>query len=606
MKKILSALICLMMIGQCAIFVSAASFTDVPATAYFYEAVKWAVAEGITAGKTETTFAPNETCTRAQAVSFIWRAKGCPEPAGTQNPFTDVKESHYFYKAVLWAVENGINAGMTPTTFGPNQNCTRGQIVTFLWNTEGKPIVSAENPFTDVKESHYFYNAVLWAVENNITAGMSETKFAPNNKCTRGQIVCFLERCYKNVLEIVTQPEDFYMEFSEADATFTVEIAGGKPGYYYDWYVEGEKKATHGATDATSDSFTYHVTDYDFDNVQGSYLDVVCCVTDITGKQVISNTAKLFAKEVTKPLEITKQPEDVLMEYVEGDAEFTVEIEGGRGGYIYEWYVEGEKMGTYSSSYTTDSFSYYVNSHTFDDVKGNCLVVICRVTDAEGTTVSTNTAKLYKADVVIAPLTIKSQPKNYQMTSSMEEAKFSIVVEGGAGAYLYEWSVVMDGEVKQVIEKDVTSNTIDNLYYEFSDYDFDIYRDIEVFCVVTDKEGNKVTSDIAVLYSKSSASPLAIKTQPVNYQMSSSMEMATFTVEVDGGARSYLYEWSIVRDGTVFKTFSYGVTSDSSNTFSYEFSDYDFDYYRDIEVFCVITDAKGDNVTTNTVAVLQK
>ena len=194
-------MLCLIILGQCLpITVGAyAGFDDVAEDAYYASAVEWAVAEGITAGITPTAFGPNRTCTRGQAVSFIWRAKGCPEPVGNENPFTDVKESDYFYKPVLWAVENGITAGMTPTTFGPNKDCTRGQIVTFLWNTEGKQVMSAENPFTDVKESHYFYNAVLWAVEKNITAGMTPTTFGPNLKCTRAQIVCFLERCYKTV-----------------------------------------------------------------------------------------------------------------------------------------------------------------------------------------------------------------------------------------------------------------------------------------------------------------------------------------------------------------------------------------------------------------------
>lgn len=172
-------------------------FTDVKSGAYYYDAVLWAVENKITAGTTATTFAPNDTCTRGQIVSFLWRAKGKPEPTSTVNPFTDVKEGDYFYKAVLWAVENGITSGTSATTFSPNAGCTRGQVAAFLWRAEGKQAPSSDsNPFTDVKPGAYYYNAVLWAVENKITAGTSATTFSPDATCTRGQIVSFLYRTY--------------------------------------------------------------------------------------------------------------------------------------------------------------------------------------------------------------------------------------------------------------------------------------------------------------------------------------------------------------------------------------------------------------------------
>ena len=392
MKKLLSLVICLIMAAQCATFVLAADFTDVPTTAYFYDAVEWAVAKGVTAGKTETTFAPNESCTRAQAVSFMYRAAGKPAVDGTVQPFTDVKPADYFATPVQWALENSITAGVTADKFGPNNPCTRGQIVSFLYRAAGSPeIGEVENPFKDVKDSDYFYNAVLWAVKNGITAGMSADKFAPNNKCTRGQIVCFLERYYNKgaELEIVTQPADFYMEYSEVDATFTIEIQGGEPNYYYDWYVEGEKKATHGATDATSDSFTYHVTDYDFDNVQGSYLDVVCYVTDITGKQVASQTAKLFAKEVTKPLAFKVDPVDYQMTSSMEEATFTVEITGGVPNYYYDWYIykdnDETKVSHGATSATSDTLTFVVSDYDFDDYRE--ISVRCIVTDIEGNSI---------------------------------------------------------------------------------------------------------------------------------------------------------------------------------------------------------------------------
>ena len=128
-------------------------------------------------------------------MTFLWRAAGTPEPAGTKNPFQDVKADQYYYKAVLWAVENGVTAGTSTTKFSPNTTCTRGQIVTFLYRFAEKPAVSgAANPFKDVAAGQYYYEAVLWAVENGVTAGTSSTKFSPNAVCTRAQVVTFLYR----------------------------------------------------------------------------------------------------------------------------------------------------------------------------------------------------------------------------------------------------------------------------------------------------------------------------------------------------------------------------------------------------------------------------
>ena len=169
-------------------------FTDVKKSDYYYDAVIWAVENGITAGTSATKFSPNATCTRGQVVTFLWRAAGQPEPNTKVNPFSDVKSSDYFYKAVLWAVENGITAGTRAAKFSPNAACTRAQVATFLWRAEGEPDASGTNPFSDVKSSEYYYKAVLWAVENGITAGTSATKFSPNAACTRGQIVTFLYR----------------------------------------------------------------------------------------------------------------------------------------------------------------------------------------------------------------------------------------------------------------------------------------------------------------------------------------------------------------------------------------------------------------------------
>jgi len=170
------------------------SFKDVKKSDFFYTPVQWAVANGVTTGTSKTTFGPEESCIRAQAVTFLWRAAGQPTVKNAKNPFADVKKSDYYYKAVLWAAESGVTSGTSATKFSPNDVCTRGQIVTFLWRAQSGKKVSASNPFKDVKKSDFYYNAVLWAVKNGVTTGTSKTTFGPSENCTRGQIVTFLYR----------------------------------------------------------------------------------------------------------------------------------------------------------------------------------------------------------------------------------------------------------------------------------------------------------------------------------------------------------------------------------------------------------------------------
>ncbi len=173
-------------------------FVDVREGEYYYDAVLWAVGNGITAGTSATTFSPEVGCTRAQVVTFLWRTAGQPEPASSVNPFVDVRAGEYYYKAVLWAVEQEITNGTSATTFSPDATCTRAQIVTFLWRFEGQnEPTSTANPFTDVQSGAYFGKAVLWAVENGITNGTSATTFSPDATCTRAQVVTFLYRDVK-------------------------------------------------------------------------------------------------------------------------------------------------------------------------------------------------------------------------------------------------------------------------------------------------------------------------------------------------------------------------------------------------------------------------
>ena len=172
-------------------------FTDVHAEDYYYDAVLWAAQEGVTGGTSDTLFAPNAGCTRAQAVTFLWRAAGSPEPKSAAMPFTDVPAGSYFEKAVLWAVENGITKGTSDTTFSPDASCTRAQIVTFLWRAGGSPAVSGNSAFSDVASDAYYAAAVAWAEKNGVTGGIGGGLFGSGDTCTRAQIVTFLYRAMK-------------------------------------------------------------------------------------------------------------------------------------------------------------------------------------------------------------------------------------------------------------------------------------------------------------------------------------------------------------------------------------------------------------------------
>ena len=169
-------------------------FVDVPEGSYYEEAVNWAVEKGITTGTDATHFSPNGICTRAQAVTFLWRAAGSPAAKSAVMPFTDVKAGSYYYDAVLWAVENGITKGTSDTMFSPDATCSRAQIVTFLWRSQKSPAAGTANPFTDVKASAYYADAVLWAVKEDVTKGTTNTTFSPDANCTRAQIVTFIWR----------------------------------------------------------------------------------------------------------------------------------------------------------------------------------------------------------------------------------------------------------------------------------------------------------------------------------------------------------------------------------------------------------------------------
>jgi len=231
MKRICSLLLTVAMIVTFCVAlwspVSAAQFTDVRTSDYYNDAVNWAVKNGITAGTSATTFGPNVNCTRAQVVTFLWRANGSPRVTASANPFIDVRVTDYFYQPVLWAVANGITAGTTANTFDPNKICTRAQVVTFLWRNEGSPaLINTSSRFRDVTTADYYNIPVQWAVANKITAGTSTNYFSPNANCTRAQVVTFLYKAKDGAT--IIQPENDSKKAYEPIITNTVKMLKGQ------------------------------------------------------------------------------------------------------------------------------------------------------------------------------------------------------------------------------------------------------------------------------------------------------------------------------------------------------------------------------------------
>ena len=230
-------------------------FDDVPSGKYYYEPVMWGAENNIVNGLTETTFGPSVECTRAQIVTFLWRAAGEPKAENKDNPFKDVSEGKYHYDAVLWAVEEGITSGYTATEFAPNATCTRGEAVTFLWRSQGEPKAeNKENPFTDIEEGKYYYDAVLWAVEKDITTGFTETEFAPKLNCTRAQIITFLYRLLGEEEETEAGASKVYnLHVEKDDINFDMVVAITVVDNTLAWEVKELNKAEGCARIATID-----------------------------------------------------------------------------------------------------------------------------------------------------------------------------------------------------------------------------------------------------------------------------------------------------------------------------------------------------------------
>ena len=606
MKKLIALLLTLAMLLSIVPAAAAASFTDVKAGAFYAEAVDWAVANGVTAGTSATTFSPDNTCSRGEVVTFLWRAMGKPAPSNTDNPFSDVPEGRFYTTPVLWALEQGVTSGTSATTFTPDKACTRGEVVTFLWRAMGKPTpTTTDIPFSDVTEGRFYAQAVLWAVENNITTGIGNGKFGPDLTCTRGQVVTFLYRAVKSSgggettepLKITRQPESVTCSSGEV-VSFTLKVEGGKAPYTYQWrYTDnglGFRNIPNNVAFKVYDQGTLEVT-VDED-IFASYRGFKCTVTDADGNTVETNVVTIT--EDATPMVITTQPVNVSGDI--GDtAEFTVAVEGGTAPYTYQWqYSSRDDVSDSDFMFISDlDADGWVSGHTTDKL---CVTVDtwelteyycyrCVITDADGETVKSDVVR------VIGPFSVADPT----VDASEDPDVFTIwtAPKGGIYGFTYQWQVKADGQSIPADLSDSDSFVVEGA--EDSALVVDLTgcwdENMQFRCVVTDGAGTVKETGWAA-----PGQPLTITREPSNYVCSAG-DSVLFMTQVTGGTEPYTYQWQCKWDGeseyqdiTVDQSANYAGWNTDKLQFTAAAADFTYNYtYR-----CVITDANGNTVTT--------
>ena len=512
-------------------------FHDVNSSDYFYEPVLWAVENGVTAGVTPTSFAPNAPCTRGQTVAFLWRALGKPTPQKTENPFTDVAASAYYYTPVLWAVEKGVTYGISATQFGPEATVTRSQVVTFLWRAAGSPAAATStNPFTDVRASEYYYKAVLWAAENGITAGVTPTSFAPNAPCTRAQIVSFLHRYITKVvspaplpLTIVQQPQSSTVAPGEVFHSMRISISGGKAPYVY--RAEGFDTGSNTWIDITTSEPT---TQTSWDPAltardQPGSANYHIIVTDANGDRVVSEEVTLSVSG--GPLHITAHPSNETVQPGEMLTTLNIQVSGGVPNYYYyqaEMYVEGtgwKRLGEHESVYTQWKFNG--NAPT---TAGTYRYRIS-VTDSAGTKVTSNEAII----TVKSDLRITAHPTGATVAPNSKLTTLNISIAGGSEPYHYVKEQYYEGRGWMIIaeHRDVTFTTWNSGGAASLKAGTYRYR-----LTATDASGTKVTSNEATITVKSD---LRITAHPTNATVSPGNYLNTLKITIAGGVAPYFY-----------------------------------------------------------------
>ncbi len=492
-------------------------FTDVKNSDYFFSPVMWAVNKGVTNGTAPDKFSPNATCTRAHAVTFMWRAMGSPKAQNPVNPFSDVKEKAYYYDAVLWAVEAGIVNGMAPGKFVPDGNCTRGQIVTMLYRLAGEPQpIGAPDLFNDVKEGAYYYNAVTWAVAEGITNGAAVGKFLPDASCTRGQIVTFLYRDIVGAkINITAQPENAKADDGD-EVTFTVSANGGAGALTYRWqFATAEKSSfqdieevhSFAKADENTLKVKFHITDIDLG------FKYRCIITDANDNKTISKTVKVDAKS----LAIARQPEHAFSS-VGKNAEFSVLAVGGAGGYTYQWQYANKNTGeSYTDIYERDEWAEGANTHTLtvkgltDDDFDLDYRYRCVITDADGNKIISNNGRIYRS-----ALTVKTQPKNVSAEVG-DIITFTAEAEGGTAPLQYQWQLLSRHKDPENLLSliwttyDIGSDNVPTwctgykektLTFRVYSEEFTASYEYAYRCKITDAEGHTVYTDMVKVEEK--------------------------------------------------------------------------------------------------------
>ncbi len=470
-------------------------FTDVSSDTYYYDAVLWAVEKNVTAGTTPTTFSPDSTCTRAQTVTFLWRAMGEPKPTSDKNPFIDVKPTDYYYNAVLWAVEKDITMGTSATTFSPSDTVSRGQVVTFLWRAAGRPDpTTGENSFTDISPSEYYYGAVLWAVDKGVTNGTAPNTFAPASGCTRGQIVTFLHRYFTvatSDLKIILHPTSATVGRNTPLTSLSVTIAGGEAPYDYvleRWFDStGEWMIVEEGIQQTAKTWTSQKTRLKADGDYRFRINVI----DATGTKVTSNEAIIT---VAGDLKIVSHPTSATVGLNANLSSLTVSISGGKAPYHYQterfydsmgWTVIGEQWDVNETT--------WCNNLKASGFKAGTERYRINVIDATGTKVTSDEAII----TVVSDLKIVSHPTSATVGLNANLSSLTVSISGGKAPYHYQTERFYDSMGWKVVGEqwDVNETTwCNNLKASGFQTGTERYR-INVF----DATGTKVTSDEATI-----------------------------------------------------------------------------------------------------------
>ena len=510
-------------------------FTDVSSDTYYYDAVLWAVEKNVTAGTTPTTFSPDSTCTRAQTVTFLWRAMGEPKPTSDKNPFIDVKPTDYYYNAVLWAVEKDITMGTSATTFSPSDTVSRGQVVTFLWRAAGRPDpTTGENSFTDISPSEYYYGAVLWAVDKGVTNGTAPNTFAPASGCTRGQIVTFLHRYFTvatSDLKIILHPTSATVGRNTPLTSLSVTIAGGEAPYDYvleRWFDStGEWMIVEEGIQQTAKTWTSQKTRLKADGDYRFRINVI----DATGTKVTSNEAIIT---VAGDLKIVSHPTSATVGLNANLSSLTVSISGGKAPYHYQterfydsmgWKVVGEQWDVNETT--------WCNNLKASGFQAGTERYRINVIDATGTKVTSDEATI----TVVSDLKIILHPTSATVGKNTPLTSLSVTIAGGKTPYDYvlerwfdstgEWMIVEEG-IQQTAKTWTSQKT--RLKAD-GDYRFRIN--------VIDATGTKVTSNEAII---TVAGDLKIVSHPTSATVGLNANLSSLTVSISGGKAPYHYQ----------------------------------------------------------------